>query len=326
MRTTVLFAALLAFFLPQAAFAQFGGVEPLEISLSPAYPKPYQTVTVRPSSTLIDLSSSEVVVSANGTVVSRGSGSAPANVTIGGPGSVTTVRVSATVDDKTYTKELRVRPADVALIVEPQTTSHPFYLGGTGVASEGMLRLVAMPDLRSAAGARIDPASLVYTWKLGDRVLEAQSGIGKSYLSATAPVRYRDTLVTLTVATQDSSVVAQTQTLVAPVDPLVRIYRNDPLLGPLFDTALSGSIVMSGDEQTLRAVPYHFTASPAITWFVNNAESGGDKDITLRATGSGGGTANLVAKVKQAATFALSEAKLQVKFGEERGGLGIFGL
>lgn len=325
MRTAVLLVALCAFILPQMTHAQFGGVEPLEFSITPEYPRPYQTVTVRPSSTLIDLSASEVVISANGAVVARGSGGAPANVTLGGPGTLTTIRVSATTGGKTYSRELSVRPADVALIVEPQTTSHPFYKGGVGVASEGQLRLVAIPDIRTSAGTRIDPANLVYTWRIGDRLLTAQSGIGKSYLSATAPVRYRDTIVTLTVATADSSVVAQTQTLVAPIDPLVRIYRNDALLGPLFDMALSGTVVMSEDEQTFRAVPYHFTTGPAITWLVNNAESGGDDDITLRASGSGG-TASLVVKVKQAATYALSETKLSIKFGAERGGLGIFGL
>lgn len=326
MHRSLLVALILGVCVATPAHGQFGGVDPLELSVSPAYPKPYQTASVRPSSTLIDLSASDVVISVNGSVVSRGSGSVPTNVTVGGPGSVTTVRVSATIEGQTYSKELRIRPADVALIVEPSTTSHPFYLGGVGVASEGQLRLVAIPDLRSAAGTRINPASLVYTWRLGDRILEAQSGIGKSYLTATAPVRYRDTLVTLTVATQDSSVVAQSQALIAPIDPLVRIYRNDPLLGPLFDTALSGSMMMTGDEQTFRAVPYHFTGGTTITWLVNSAESGSDDDITLRATGSGGGTANLVAKVRQATTFALSEAKLQVKFGNERGGLGIFGL
>lgn len=322
----ILLIALVAFLLPQPLSAQFGGVEPLEISITPSYPRPYQTVSVRPSSTLIDLASASVTVSANGSVVSKGSGGAPVNVTVGAPGSLTTVRVSVESGGQTYSKELRIRPAEVSLIVEPQTTSHPFYQGGTGVASEGLLRLVALPDLRTSAGTRIDPATLVYSWKLGDQVLQEQSGIGKSYLSATAPVRYRDTLVTLTVSTPDSAQVAQAQALVAPIDPLVRVYRNDPLLGPLFDMALSGAVVMDDDEQTFRAVPYYFTGGAAITWLVNSSESGGDKDITLRATGSGGGTANLVARVKQAATFALAESKLQVKFGEERGGLGIFGL
>lgn len=326
MRIGALLIALSILVLPLGAHAQIVGVEPIEISITPQHPRPYQTVTVRPSSTVIDLSSSQVVISANGTVVSRGSGATPANVTMGGAGTATTIRVTASVGGQTYTKELRIRPSEVALIVEPQTTSHPFYAGGTGVASEGQLRLIAIADLRSTAGARIDPSTLVYTWRLGDRVLTAQSGIGKSTLTATAPVRYRDTVVTLTAATQDGSVVAQAQTLIAPIDPIVRVYRNDPLLGPWFDASLSGTYVMTGDEQTFRAVPYHFAGGSQITWLVNSAESGSDNDITLRSTGSGGGTANLIARVKQAATFALAETRLSVRFGEERGGLGIFGL
>ncbi|MES2994496.1 MAG: hypothetical protein V4681_00445 [Patescibacteria group bacterium] len=317
--------ALIALLVPSALHAQFGGVEPLTVTISPEYPKPYQTIVVTPSSTLVDLSSSAVTVSANGTVVSRGSGTAPTNVTVGGPGSVTTITVSVTAEGRTYNKTLSVRPADVSLVIEPVTTTHPFYQGGAGVASEGLLRIIALPDLRSSAGTRLPASSLVYTWRLGDRVLQAESGIGKSYLSATAPVRFRDTRVTLTVTSADSAIVAQTSAVVSPIDPLVRIYRNDPLLGPLFDTALSGAITMGGDEQTFRAVPYYFPNGSALTWLVNNAESGSDKDVTLRATGSGGGVANLIARVKQAATFATAEQRLQVKFGEERG-LGIFGL
>ncbi|HYF28973.1 MAG TPA: hypothetical protein VEA36_01245 [Candidatus Paceibacterota bacterium] len=320
----VLLVAVGAFLLPLTMHAQFAGVEPLEISITPEYPRPYQTVSVRPSSTLIDLAAASVTVSANGTVVGQGSGSAPVNVALGGPGSLTTIRVSATVEGKTYTRELRVRPAEVSLIVEPQTSRHPFYAGGTGVASEGQLRLVAISDLRSSAGTRLDPATLVYTWRLGDRILEAQSGIGKYYMSASAPVRYRDTVVSVTVTTQDSAIVSRAEVLVAPIDPLVRIYRNDPLLGPLFDTALSGTVTMD-DEETFRAVPYHFAGGSGITWLVNGAENGSDRDITLRATGTGGGSASLIARVKQAATFALAEARLGVKFGEERA-LGIFGL
>jgi len=165
----------------------------------------------------------------------------------------------------------------------------------------------------------------VYTWKLGDQVLQAQSGIGKSSLTATAPVRYRDTAITLTVASVDSAYVAQATTVVAPIDPLVRIYRNDPLLGPLFENALAGTFLMDREEETYRAVPYFFASLPAITWSVNGAASGGEKDITLRSTGSGSGSANLTASAKQPTTFQSADSRLNITFGKE-GGLGLFGL
>lgn len=320
-------AVVIAFSLlisPALLHAQDVGAEPLTVRISPQYPKPYQTVVVTPASTLIDLSASTVSVSANGTLVQKGTGAEKANVTLGAPGTATTISVSAVNNGKTYTKQVVVRPADAALIIEPSTTAHPFYKGGVAVAPEGGLRLIALPDLRNASG-RIAPESLVYTWRLGDRVLEAQSGIGKTTLTATAPVRYRDTTVTLTVATQDSSIVAQTSAVVAPIDPLMRVYSNDPLLGPLFEKAFSGTVTLTGNEQTFRTVPYFFPSTPTLTWFVNSAVSGADRDITLRSTGSGGGTATLTASGKHPQNFQTASTRITVKFGNESG-LGIFGL
>lgn len=317
----VLFALALAV----PAHAQQMGAEPLTISLSPQYPRPYQTVTVTPQSTAFDLTGSSITVTANGTVVHTGTGAERTNVTVGGPGSATTIVVRAVHDGQTYTKQVVVRPADVALIIEPAGTAHPFYRGGVALSSEGRLRIVAMPDIRTSAGTRLSPDNLVYTWRLGEQILEAQSGIGKSTLTATAPVRYRDTTITLTVTSPDSAYVAQARTVVSPSDPFVHIYRSDPLLGPLFDTALSGTIAMNGEEQTFRAVPYFFASAPALTWSVNGSASGGEKDITLRSTGSGAGSASLTASARQAATFQVADTRLTIRFGSG-GGLGIFGL
>lgn len=323
---TVLLLLVSVFALAPLAFAQVGGADPLTASVSPQYPRPYQTVTIAPTSTLIDLSASTVVVSANGTVISRGSGAQRANVTLGGPGTRTTVRVSVTdPGGSVYTEDISIRPADAALIVEPATTDHPFYEGGSLVASEGSVRIIAVPDIRTAPGSRVSPASLVYTWKLGDQVLQSQSGIGKSVLQAVAPPRYRDARLTLTVATADNAIVAQTSTSIASSEPVVRIYERDPLLGALFNRAINGTFVMTEDEQAFRAVPYFFASAPAIAWSVNNAPSGADKDITLRASGGGGGTANVSVKANQPANFQSAAAALKVEFDSDAG-LGIFGL
>lgn len=301
------------------------GADPLTVTISPQYPRPYQTVVVTPASTLIDLAAANVTVRANGTVAGQGSGAIRTNVQMGGPGTRTTIVVTAIdASGKTYTKQLVVSPADVSLIVEPATTVHPFYKGGSLVTSEGQVRLVAIPDLRTSAGTRIPAANLVYTWRFGDQILQAQSGIGKSVLTATAPPRYRDATVSLVVSSQDSSVVARAEVSVAPTTPLIRIYQNDPLLGPLFERALIGSFTMAEEEQTFRAVPYFFSGAPALSWTVGGRASGGDKDITLRTTG-GQGTSRLNVSANQPTTRQTAETPLSVEFGNT-GGIGIFGL
>lgn len=301
------------------SYAQFAGTDPLILNVIPSYPKPFQSVTVVPESSAIDLSSSAVTVSVNGTVVSRGSGAEAAYVTVGGPGTATTVTVTATNNGQTYTKTATIRPADVALVIEPVSTTHPFYEGGSLVASEGQLRLVAMPDLRTSGGSPIPAANLVYTWRNGEQILQGASGIGKSVLTATSPVTYRDARITVTVSSQDRTLVAESSVSITPSTPMIRIYRNDPLLGPLYDTALQRNISLIGEEEGFRAVPYYFAGTPAITWTVNNATSDTDRDITVRASGQGSGTALV-------RVFAGPvESTHAVNFGES-GGFGFFGL
>lgn len=305
------------------AHAQFTAVDPLLVSINPQYPKPHDTVTVTPSSTLVDLSASSITVSVNGVVINKTTGTASSYVQVGGAGETTNITVTAINEGQTYTKKLSVRPADVSLITESVSTTHPFYDGAPLVAAEGRVRLIAVPEFKTAGGSLIPASSLVYTWKQGDQKLESSSGIGKSILNATAPLRYRDVAITVTVATADSSVVAQTSTLVSPTDPILRIYRNDPLLGPIFSHALPASVAMVDSEETFRVVPYYFATTPSLSWQVNGKASETGQDITVRGTGSGKGTAYLgvTAKYGQSA----GTAAMSVQFGVAKS-LGIFGL
>lgn len=307
-----------------AAHAQISSTDPLTLELDPQYPSPYQIVTVTPQSSMIDLSASTLTFKVNGKVVQQGSGGEGASIAVGGPGSVTTVTVTAVNNGNTYTQSLTIRPADVALVVEPTSTTHPFYEGASLVGSEGNVRIIAMPDFRTSAGASISPSNLVYTWKNGDQVLQSNSGIGKSVLTASAPVRYRNTVVTVTVSTQDSSIVGQASVLINPGDPVIRVYENDPLLGPRYETALSSGANLSGSEATYRAVPYYFTSFPSLTWQMNGTPSQTGQDITVRPAGSGKGTAVLGVSASSGSLGQSANTSLSISFGQQSSGL--FGL
>lgn len=305
------------------SYAQFAGADPLTLEITPSYPRPFESVTIIPSSSVFDLSASTVAVSVNGQVVSRGSGAEAAYVTAGAAGTATTVTVTAVNNGQTYTKTVTIRPADVALVVEPISTTHPLYKGGALIASEGQVRLVAVPDLRTSSGNVIPAENLVYTWRNGSQILQSSSGIGKAVLTAVSPIRYRDARITVTVSSQDQSVVAESGVIIAPANPLVRVYRNDPLLGPLYSTALPRQIRLLDTEESFRVVPYFFSGNPSITWTVNNTTSDTDRDITLRSSGGGGGTALL--RVFAASGGETADASLSVDFGRSDG-FSLFGL
>ncbi len=302
------------------------GTEPLSLVVSPQYPRPYQSFSVAPRSTLIDLSASRVRVSVNGALVYEGSGTQPTTVRAGGLGQRTTVVVSVTDPaGRTYTKQVVVQPAEVSLITEPVSTAHPFYRGGSLVASEGAVRLIALADFRNAAGTRLSPQNLVYTWRLEDRILTDSSGIGRSILNATAPVRYRNANVSVTVTSPDNTLVGEARTLISAVDPIARVYQNDPLLGPNFDIALSGRFLMPDTEATFRAVGYFFSTPPTFAWSVNRASGGADRDVTVRSTGSGQGSARLGVTLTEPESRRSANSAFTVDFGSSSG-FGFFGL
>lgn len=297
--------------------AQSVGSEPLEVAVVPETPRPYQTITITPSSTLIDLNAATITVSVNGKVVVTG-GVQRVPITLGGPGELSTIVVKATVGGKSYTKTIALRPADVALVVEPVSTTHPFYLGASLVAPLGRVRVIALPDLRTGGGTRLSPSALIYTWKWGDQVLAEQSGIGRYLLDVKAPVRYRDADIRVTVTNAEQTLIAEAATVIAPVDPVVRIYPTDPLSGPNFDHALLGNYFMTGEEQAFRGVPYFFSAAPSLAWAVNSQAASGEGEVTVRTTGTGAGTANLSLTAMLAATRQSITARLPVSFGAKQ--------
>ena len=120
----VLLVLVLGSFAFVAEAQMLPGTDPLGVTVSPQYPRPYQTVTVAPRSTLLDLSSSKVTVSVNGTNVYSGSGTQPTSVRAGALGERTTIVVSVTdPSGKTYSKTQVLRPAEVSLVTEPVSTS-----------------------------------------------------------------------------------------------------------------------------------------------------------------------------------------------------------
>ncbi len=297
--------------------------EELRFSFSPQYPRPYDRVTLTVSSSQLDLSASTISISVNGVVV--GENERKATFTMGGPGSKSVVKVVTTDVDGTHEATQTLFPADVALVVEASSTVPPFYKGAKLVASEGPVTLIALPDFQTTSGTKIPAANLVYTWRFGDKILESESGIGKNILRAKAPIRYRDARITVTVTTQDRTMVAQGATSVSPVDPFVRVYKHDPLGSVDFAHILSGTFAMLGDEQTFRAVPYYYAALPKNAWTLNGTDSDQDPDLTVRTTGATKGTAVIGVRAQDSKVINNAETRFTLQFGQARS-TGIFGL
>ncbi len=308
-----------ALLLPVIASAQalggMGTTDPFMLSLSPQYPAPNSTATLSFVSTLLDLPSSTLRVSVNGKDVYKGTVQ-PVGITLGKAGIVTAITATITSAGTDYPKSLSVAPQDLSLVAEPIASVPPLYPGKAFVPLEGSVRAVAVANFRTAAGAPIDPATLSYAWSVDGTAFDNLSGIGKTAFVVASPLQYRSRTVKVTVTNPNGSQVSGATLSLTPMQPSVRLYKNDPLLGIQFDRALGGTLAV-GSEQSLYAAPFSFPTTsgmPVMRWFLNGDAVQTGSLITLRPSGSGQGSASL-SFTASSGQLTTASANLSLTFG-----------
>ena len=328
MRFRFLTAFIFTLLLPLAVSAQaIGSEEAFTVSVDPQYPAPYSQTVLSLLSSTLDLTNATLAVSVAGKEIYRGSVRSVA-VQIGKAGSVTNVKVTITSAGASYSQILSIQPQDVALIAEPISSSPPLYLGKSLVPLEGDVRVVAMANMQNAKGNVVDSSSLSYSWTVDGTQIANASGIGKQAIIVASPLQYRARSVSVAVVSQDGSLVGGASFSLTAMNPSVRIYKNDPLLGILYDHVLSGTYAISNAEETLYAAPFSFpitNGAPLLEWFLNGVVAQTGNSVTLRPSGSGQGSASLSLVASDGESARATEA-LSLSFGASKGGLGIFGL
>jgi hypothetical protein len=327
---SILFAILFVGLLfPGAVRAQsfdLTNVDPFTVSMSPQNPAPYSQVTLSVVSASLTLTNATMMVSMAGTQVYSGN-IQPVTVTLGGPGVLTTITVTISVNGTKYTQTLSVRPQDVVLVAEPVSSAPVLYPGEPLVPLDGNVRVVAVANLKDTSGKTIDPSLLSYAWTVDGTQIASASGIGKETIMVASPLEYRERDVSVTVESQDTNAVGSADLSFTAQAPTMRIYQNDPLLGILYDHSLGTGYTIIGTETSFYAVPFSYpitNSNPVLQWFLNGASAQTGGSITLRPTGSGRGTAS-ISVVGTSDDYTKAASSLLVSFGNQSSG-NLFGL
>lgn len=296
-----------------------GSADPFTLSISPRYPVPFSQATLSFLSSTLNLSNATLTVSAGGKQIYQGSVQ-PVTITVGKVGGVVPLSITISSAGTDYKKSLVIQPQDVSLIAEPLSSSPPLYLGKTLVPVGGSVRVVAIAGLQDAGGKVIDPSTLSYRWTVDNTQIADSSGIGKNVIVVSSPIQYRGRSVSVIVQSQSGDLVGSDTLSIAAVEPTVRIYENDPLLGIRFDHALSDTYTINRSEASLYAAPFSFPlagGSPLIQWLLNGASAQVGNLITLRPSGTGQGDASLSLMVSSGG-FARATATLSLSFGTKQ--------
>jgi len=331
MRSGLFIALTVALLLPVVASAQFGGLgnvseSAFTISVSPQYPAPYSQASISLVSNSLDLTNATLTVSVGGKEVYKGT-VRTFSVSLGKAGSVTNVKVTVSSGGANYSQTLSIEPQDVVLVAEPISSAPPLYPGKSFVPLEGDVRVVAVARLKDAGGKTSGPTTYSYAWTVDGVKMANASGIGRSALIVASPLQYRTREVSIVVKNSNGNLVGGATLSLSAMDPSVRIYENDPLLGIRFDHALFGGYTISDAEATLYAAPFSLPTTggaPLIQWFLNNSPAQTGNSITLRPTGSGRGNASLSLTATGGGS-ATALANLSLIFGATSG-TNLFGL
>jgi len=293
---------LLSLFLFSSVEAQSipGIQEPITVQARPQFPKPNTTVTVTAQSFSTDLDRAGFTWMVNGTVFKKGTGIKEISVPSGKAGVLTTVSVSIdTTDIGAIMNDVSWRPAGVTLLWQSDGYTPPFYRGKALESYGASFKVVAIPEFLNSNGKRVDPKTLIYTWKKNGATDGASSGYGRDSFKTSQEsfVRGGDD-ISVEVSDSDRTIGAVGTITLFPTIPEIVLYENSPLYGIIYEKALGESLSLISEEITLRVEPFNISlinsslGALSFDWTINEVSAisfQNRNEITLRKSGSGGG-------------------------------------
>ena len=229
------------------------------MEIIPTYPRPNEGVWINLTLYTDDLTTADITWYQDGKSVLSGKGEVKYSFRAGPIGQKTDIEVKIKLlSGISFTKTITLNPASVDVVWEADSYVPPFYAGKALHPRQGVLKLVAMPEFVKN-GQRIPPQNLVYKWSNNDTVYQDQSGYGKNIVVVNGSLLGKPESIDVLVTDPVNNMVAQGFLDIAPVDPQVVFYQNDPYYGDIFDSAIANPFNLKADQVQVLAAPYYFT-------------------------------------------------------------------
>lgn len=296
---TLIAVALFSFFLAApAARAQTVSDSDITVSVSPQIPGPLTDVTITLSSLSVDLNVANIAWTSGGSTVLSGLGRKTYSFRTGVIGTTTTI--SASVDiagTPTITKRITITPLEVDLLWEA-TDAYvpPFYKGKALFASEGAVKVVAIPNIRSASGAHLKPGDFTYNWKRNYTSETGQSGYGKNAFIFRHSYLNPEEKIAVSIASTTGGQQASKSLAISATTPKIIFYENDLETGIEYGKALADDYLqIDRAGASIIAEPYFFSpknlgSDLSFDWTINNRQtqtSGAKNTFSIQPQGSG---------------------------------------
>ena len=243
------------------SYAQsFDSLPEIEISINllPEFPQANQKITATVTSTGGNTRAATIFWLLEDEIKQQKPGGESFEFTTGNIGSVQKLSVLIkTPSGEVFTKSVLITPAEVTLLWEADTFVPPFYKGRALYSSGSRIRAEAIASFINEKGVAYDSSELIYTWSKNGTVLGSLSGLGANTLLTEGPKFFGDYVLAVTVTSPEGTKKAQSASRVQTLDPFVILYEKNPLVGILYNAAITDNYVFSDSSQLeVQAVPY----------------------------------------------------------------------
>ncbi len=265
-----------------AANAQFTSDSDVSVTVTPEIPGALVSTTIALSSLATDLNVATISWSANGQTVLSGIGKKAYTFKTGPIGSTTTVVATIAIPGiPLIVKKITISPLEADLLWEAvDSYVPPFYKGKALPSSEALIKIVAMPNIRTADGIKLKPGDFTYNWKHNYNNEVAQSGYGKNSFIFRHSYLNDEEKVDMTLASIKGGYQASNSVTIAVGAPKILFYENSPQLGVRYAKALGsgGNFSVGPRGISIAAEPYFFSPKNILSsdldfdWTINNQE------------------------------------------------------
>ncbi len=302
-------------------------ISSINLNISPSNPRTGDSVALTVSSEMLDLDSSKIVWYVDG-VARKDTASKSITIKAKNSGEKTAIRVVVETSDGIIKETSReISPAGVDLIVEPISYTLPFYKGKPFLVGQGIVKIVAMPDV-VVNGVKTASKELNFKWTKGNNILGSNSGKGQDSIIINSTIPIRDINIGVQILDNSGNILAENSKLIILNDPKILFYENNPLYGILYNKAIMGSYYLGTQEElTVIAKPFSFdflndaSEGSNYKWYVNEnyvTPSGKTNELILRQTAtSSKGTAYVSLDIKNTSKIVqYANGSFNVEFGE----------
>lgn len=290
--------------------------DPVQFIVAPEAPGPNQQVTIQIQGVGSFLGNSAITWQIDGKTVQTGIGVSRLLFTTKGIGQASRVHVEVLSDSEgLIVKDFTFVPSVVNLLWEADTSVPPLYRGKALYSPGSDIRVSAFPVVYTS-GQLVSVKNISFQWYLNDEKVSDASGLGKSAISFPGSQLRKEEFVAVDLFIGNNKV-GHGEVTITATEPRVVMYQRDALRGLILDKVLPNVFNLAGAEITIQAEPFYFSNSSRrdgsleYSWTLNdNPITGPDSAkgiMTLRQTGSGGGSARLSASVQNNSSSAFTQ-------------------